>query len=108
MTADERTYERAFNYASQKHAGQMRKDGAPYIMHPVAVADIVKEWGYGIDYQVTALFHDLLEDTDAEESVIADIGGEAVLKAVKLLTKQKGYVMSEYVAQLAMCGKHGR
>ena len=49
MTADERTYERAFNYASQKHAGQMRKDGAPYIMHPVAVADIDKEWGYGID-----------------------------------------------------------
>ncbi|MBQ3273875.1 MAG: bifunctional (p)ppGpp synthetase/guanosine-3',5'-bis(diphosphate) 3'-pyrophosphohydrolase [Christensenellaceae bacterium] len=98
MTADERTYERAFNYASQKHAGQMRKDGAPYIMHPVAVADIVKEWGYGIDYQVTALFHDLLEDTDAEESVIAEIGGDAVLKAVKLLTKKKGYVMSKYVA----------
>lgn len=97
MTSEEKTYERAFHYAAERHAGQMRKDGAPYIMHPVAVAEIVKEWGYGIDYQVAALFHDLLEDTDAEESVIEEIGGRDVLRAVKLLTKKKGYVMSEYV-----------
>ena len=51
-----------------------------------------------MDYQLTALFHDLLEDTDATEEEIFDLGGARVLEAVRLLTKQEGYVMAEYVA----------
>lgn len=43
-------------------------------------------------------FHDLLEDTDATEEEIAQIGGPEVLAAVKALTKQPGYVMTDYVA----------
>ena len=67
-------------------------------MHPLAVSEIVRNQGYGMDYQITALFHDLLEDTDATEEEIFDLGGARVLEAVRLLTKQEGYVMAEYVA----------
>lgn len=88
----------ALRFAEQKHKGQLRLGGQPYISHPIAVAEIVKSKGYGIDYQITALFHDLLEDTDASEQEILELGGETVLKAVKLLTKTQDYVMEEYVA----------
>ena len=84
-------YEKALAFAQRKHEGQFRIGGEPYITHPVAVAQIVKDEGYGIDYQIAALFHDLLEDTDATESEILKFGNEEILKAVKLLTKQKGY-----------------
>ena len=94
---DNQKYEAAFELATRKHDGQYRKGGAPYITHPVAVSQIVKIQGYGVDYQVTALFHDLLEDTDATETEIEEIGGKDVLEAVKLLTKTNGYVMAEYI-----------
>ncbi|MGN0695388.1 MAG: HD domain-containing protein [Oscillospiraceae bacterium] len=91
-------YAAAYEYAARKHEGQYRIGGEPYITHPAAVAEILRSKGYDEDHQITALFHDLLEDTDADEREIEAIGGKAVLNAVKLLTKRKGYVMSEYVA----------
>ena len=91
-------YQKAEAFATEKHKGQFRIGGEPYIMHPLAVAEIVRNQGYGMDYQITALFHDLLEDTDATEEEIFDLGGAQVLEAVRLLTKQEGYVMAEYVA----------
>lgn len=97
---DEERYSKALKFASEKHNGQFRKGGEPYITHPIAVAEMMREKGYGIDYQITGLFHDLLEDTDASESEIEALGGEKVLEAVKLLTKRKGYVMSEYVSAI--------
>lgn len=97
MASDDERYAEALAYATEKHKGQTRREGTPYIEHPVAVAGILKDWGYGIDYQITGLFHDLLEDTDADESVIEEIGGKEVLEAVKALTKTKGYVLDEYV-----------
>ena len=90
-------YDRAFELAEKKHRGQLRIGGSAYITHPVAVAEIVRSRGFDEDYQITALFHDLLEDTDATEREIEEIGGAAVLAAVKALTKEKGYVMREYV-----------
>ena len=96
MKENER-YFSALAYATAKHNGQTRKEGVPYITHPIAVAEILKEKGYGIDYLVAGLFHDLLEDTDATEDEILELGGEAVLTAVKLLTKQEGYNMREYI-----------
>ena len=94
------TYEQALCFAAKKHEGQTRQGGAPYITHPVAVSEMLKEQGYGVEYQITGLFHDLLEDTDATEQEIADIGGERVLSAVKLLTKTKGYDMAEYIRRI--------
>lgn len=90
-------YEMALSFATQKHDGQYRKGGLPYITHPVAVAEKLEQKGYGEEYILAGLFHDLLEDTDATEAEIEQIGGVAVLEAVKLLTKAKGYNMDEYV-----------
>lgn len=97
-TPDSPDYLRAIAFATEKHAKQVRMGGMPYIVHPIAVADIVNCWGYGRDYIIAAFFHDLLEDTDATDEEILEIGGPEVLEAVYALTKSEGYVMSEYVA----------
>ena len=89
--------EKALSFATEKHKGQKRIGGDDYITHPVAVCEIVKNLGFGEDYQITALFHDLLEDTNATEKEILSYGNDKILKAVKLLTKQKGYDMQEYI-----------
>ncbi len=97
---DSELYENALKFATEKHSGQFRKGGEPYIIHPIAVCGIVKEKGLGIDYQLTALFHDLLEDTDATEEEILSFSNRNVLEAVKLLTKTPGYVMADYVGAI--------
>lgn len=98
--SDEERYKAALEYAAEKHKGQIRKGGAMYITHPMAVEKIIKERGFPIDYRITALFHDLLEDTDATEDEIEKIGGSEVLKSVKILTKERGYNMSEYIGNI--------
>lgn len=100
MTYQERKYQKALDFATEKHKGQFRIGGLPYISHPTAVAEIVREQGYDVNVQITALFHDLLEDTDATEEEIEKLGGKRVLKAVKLLTKAKGYRMEDYVSKI--------
>ncbi len=97
---DEIKYQKALEFATEKHDGQFRKDGVPYIIHPIAVSEYIRDKGYGVDFQIAGLFHDLLEDTDATEEEILALSNEQVLEAVKLLTKQKGYVMSEYVEKI--------
>ena len=97
---DQRLYQKALAFAAQKHRGQFRIGGAPYITHPVAVAEILEKEGCGTETVVTGLFHDLLEDTDAKESEIEAIAGERVLRAVRTLTKTPGYVMADYVAAI--------
>ena len=96
MKENER-YFSALAYATAKHNGQTRKEGVPYITHPIAVAEILEKKGYGEDYIIAGLFHDLLEDTDATEDEILELSNESVLCAVKLLTKQSGYNMREYI-----------
>ena len=93
-------WEKALQFAEEKHSGQFRKGGLPYITHPVAVAELIREWGYDEDTQIAALFHDLLEDTDATEQEIAELSSYEVLRVVKLLTKQNGYMMAEYISAI--------
>ena len=90
----------ALEYTIIKHDGQHRKGGLPYVTHPMSVAEYVRVAGYGLDYRITGLFHDLLEDTDAKEEEIRMLGGDKVLEAVKLLTKEDGYVMADYIARI--------
>ena len=82
----------------ENNEGQFRIGGAPFIVHPIAVAEILRQDGKQVEYRVAAVFHDLLEDTDASEQEIVEIGGEDVLKAVKLVTKEKEYCMETYIA----------
>ena len=90
----------ALEFARAKHEGQKRIGGDDYITHPMAVCEIVKSQGFDENYQITALFHDLLEDTDATEEEILKYGNQEILEAVKLLTKKKGYDMSEYIGAI--------
>ena len=61
----EEIYQKALEYAKKKHEGQFRIGGAPFIVHPIAVAEILRQDGKQVEYRVAAVFHDLLEDTDA-------------------------------------------
>ena len=92
--------QRALIFAKEKHDGQKRIGGDDYITHPMAVCEIVKSQGFDKNYQITALFHDLLEDTDATEEEILKYGNQKILEAVNLLTKKKGYDMSEYISAI--------
>ena len=87
----------ALEFAKAKHKGQKRIGGDDYITHPIAVSEIIKKQGLDENYQITALFHDLLEDTDTTEEEILKYGNQKILEAVILLTKKKGYVMEEYI-----------
>lgn len=88
-------------FAKEKHEGQTRIGGKPYISHPVEVAKMLEEKGFtDASYIITALFHDLLEDTDATEQEISYYGGADVLAAVKVLTKRKGYNMETYIRDI--------
>ena len=95
--ADSECYKLALEFAKAKHKGQKRIGGDDYITHPIAVSEIVKSQGFDESYQITALFHDLLEDTDTTEEEILKYGSPEILEAVKLLTKKKGYNMAEYI-----------
>ena len=92
--------QRALAFATKKHQGQKRIGGDDYITHPIAVCELVKKGGYDENCQIAALFHDLLEDTDATEEEILTYANAAVLEAVKLLTKEQGYNMAEYVGAI--------
>lgn len=93
--------EKCIEFIKEKHEGQKRKNGTPYYTHPMAVCNMLKENGFGEDYQVTGLFHDLLEDTNCTEQEILELSNKQVLEAVKLLTKTKGYIMSEYIGNIS-------
>lgn len=97
---DSQKYLAALEYTTRMHEGQFRIGGDAYITHPIAVSEIVRDWGYGEDYQIAALFHDLLEDTQAAPSEIKNLAGDEVMTAVELLTKKKDYVMADYVSAI--------
>jgi len=79
--------EQAIRYAEDKHKEQKRKDGSPYIIHPLAVAEIVAEMGLDTDAILGALLHDCIEDTDASHDDIEKQFGETVALLVEGVTK---------------------
>ena len=77
----------AFTFADAEHHGQLRKSGEPYIIHPLAVADIVADLGLDVDSVIAALLHDCIEDTDATHEEIAKKFGAPVAELVEGVTK---------------------
>ncbi len=77
----------AIDYAAEKHAGQKRKSGEPYINHPLAVAGILIEWGMDIDTVVAGVLHDTVEDTDATLDELESLFGRDVAFLVDGVTK---------------------
>ncbi len=86
-SADLSLIDRAVAYANEKHKLQKRKDGSPYIIHPLAVAAIVSEMGLDTDAILGALLHDCIEDTDASHDEISNLFGETVASLVEGVTK---------------------
>ena len=75
--SDTGVVERAFEVAERAHKGQLRKSGDAYITHPVAVAEILLDFGLDANSIAAALLHDTVEDTSYyQESLRKDFGAE--------------------------------
>lgn len=87
---------KAFNFARQAHKGVKRLSGEPYIMHPIAVAQIAcSEMGLGSTSISAALLHDVVEDTDYTVEDIQNIFGAKIAQIVDGLTKISGGIFGD-------------
>ena len=93
---------KAFNFARQAHKGVRRLSGEPYIMHPIAVAQIAcAEIGLGSTSICSALLHDVVEDTDYTVEDIENIFGAKIAQIVDGLTKISGGIFGEQASAQA-------
>ena len=93
---------KAFNFARQAHKGVRRLSGEPYIMHPIAVAQIAcSEIGLGSTSICSALLHDVVEDTDYTVEDIENIFGAKIAQIVDGLTKISGGIFGEQASAQA-------
>jgi GTP pyrophosphokinase len=93
---------KAFNFARQAHKGVRRLSGEPYILHPIAVAQIAcSEIGLGSTSICSALLHDVVEDTDYTVEDIENIFGPKIAQIVDGLTKISGGIFGEQASAQA-------
>ena len=93
---------KAFNFARQAHKGVRRLSGEPYILHPIAVAQIAcEEMGLGATSISAALLHDVVEDTDYTVEDIEHIFGPKIAQIVDGLTKISGGIFGEQASAQA-------
>lgn len=78
---------RAFDYANEKHRGQFRKSGEPYIVHPRDVAITLATYRVDPNTIISGLLHDIIEDTDTTYDDVKEAFGEEVADIVEGLTK---------------------
>ncbi|MBO4661707.1 MAG: bifunctional (p)ppGpp synthetase/guanosine-3',5'-bis(diphosphate) 3'-pyrophosphohydrolase [Bacteroidaceae bacterium] len=94
--------EKAFNFAREAHEGVCRLSGEPYIMHPLAVAQIVcGEIGLGSTSICAALLHDVVEDTDYTVEDIRNIFGPKIAQIVDGVTKISGGIFGSQASAQA-------
>lgn len=94
--------QKAFEFANRAHAGVKRKSGEPYIIHPLAVAKIVvEEIGLSATSIISALLHDVVEDTDYTLEDISNLFGEKVASIVDGLTKLSDEITSQHDSKQA-------
>ena len=93
---------KAFNFARQAHKGVKRLSGEPYILHPIAVAQIAcEEMGLGSTSISAALLHDVVEDTDYTVEDIENIFGAKIAQIVDGLTKISGGIFGDHASAQA-------
>ncbi len=79
--------ERAFRFAAERHKEQKRDSGEPYMMHPLAVTNVLVDMQMDLIGLQTGLLHDIIEDTDTKLSEIEANFGEDVARCVDGVTK---------------------
>jgi guanosine-3',5'-bis(diphosphate) 3'-pyrophosphohydrolase len=78
---------KAYQFAHNLHADQRRKSGEPYIVHPLAVAEILTDYGMDETTLIAAILHDVVEDTHVSVEEVSHEFGEQVASLVEGLTK---------------------
>ena len=79
--------DKAFEFAARLHAGQTRKSGEPYLMHPLAVTDLLIDQQMDMACLVTGLLHDVVEDTPITLDELRRQFGDEVARCVDGVTK---------------------
>lgn len=88
---------KAFNFAKAAHKGVRRRSGEPYILHPLAVAQVCcEEIGLGSTTICAALLHDVVEDTEYTRDDIANLFGARVANIVDGVTKVSGNIFADH------------
>jgi GTP diphosphokinase / guanosine-3',5'-bis(diphosphate) 3'-diphosphatase len=88
---DAKLIKKAFTISLEAHKDMRRKSGEPFIFHPLAVAEIcVEEIGLGTTSIISALMHDVVEDTDIELVDIERMFGKKISRIIDGLTKIRG------------------
>src|SRR5476651_740063 len=85
--AENEQIKHALEFAIAAHGDQKRVAGDPYMTHPIAVAETVADWGLQSEVVVTALLHDVVEDTDVTLKQIEEEFGSKVAELVDGVTK---------------------
>ena len=85
--ADIEQVRKAYRFADQAHLGQLRKNGDPYITHPIAVAKQCAEWKLDAQALMAALMHDAMEDCGIAKEELVEQFGSPVAELVDGLTK---------------------
>ena len=99
-TADEALLNRAYVYAMRMHGAQKRASGDPYFAHPIEVAGILTDYRLDTETIVTALLHDVIEDTPVTREEIDKLFGAEIGELVEGVTKlSKLELSSEHLRQ---------
>lgn len=92
---------RAWHTACIQHDGQIRRaNGAPYLIHPTKVAQLVRDFGLSVNAEVTALLHDTIEDGRMTRHRLTQAFGNRIAFMVHALTKHPGQSDEVYFAQI--------
>lgn len=91
--------EKAYRIAHDSHAGQMRKSGEPYIIHPLSVAIILAELELDKETIAAGLLHDVLEDTVMTEAEMEAEFGKEVVLLVDGVTKLKNLHFTDKIGR---------
>lgn len=87
--------------ATEAHRGQVDKQGAPYIFHPLRVMEAVRHFGAPVEVQVAAVLHDVIEDTSLTSPQLKARGvSDAALWLVEMLTRDRSVDYMSYIERI--------